>query len=187
MSEPTRRGGTVFTILLALIFVAMAVEVVLLVRQNRELKQTIAELRAGGEPVPQLEPGDTVGPLELLTLDGEAARIAYEDPQTETLLLIFSPHCPACQANMTNWKEIEASGGERPLYYVSTAGVEETREFSDEHLLNGPVLVGDAEALAEYKVGYIPTTLVVGPGGEVRRIWVGVLEEDTVAELSRPA
>ena len=41
------------------------------------------------------------------------------------------------------------------------------------------------DALAGYKVVYIPTTMLIGPGGVVKRVWVGVLSEEALRELQQ--
>lgn len=187
------KGSRFFTVVFAILFLAMAVELVLLIRQNRELKKTVAELQArhaaGREDIVTLEEGETVVPLALADLEGSPARVGYDDPGRDSLLLIFSPDCPACEENMARWKELERTNvpEERQLYYISTTGQERTRRFVDEHGLDGPVFVAAAGALAGYKVAYIPTTILVGPGGVVKRVWVGVLSEEDLDELKRHA
>ena len=46
-TQASKRGATLFRATLAVFFVAMAVELVLLTLQNRELKATVAELQQG--------------------------------------------------------------------------------------------------------------------------------------------
>jgi len=185
MSET--RGNRFFTIVFVVLFVLMAVELVLLIRQNRSLKRTVAELSAGQHQgqVPTLEEGETVLPLSLSDLDGQTARVGYDHPGRDSLLLIFSPDCPACKQNMSGWQEIAKHNvaGERDLYFISTAGQARTQQFVAEYGLEGPVLVAQADALTGYKVAYIPTTLLIGPGGVVKRVWVGVMSEEELEEL----
>lgn len=185
------KGSRLFTIIFAVLFLAMAVELVLLIRQNRGLKQTIAELQArhasAREEIPTLEEGETVEPLSLIDLDGKPANVGYDDPERDSLLLIFSPDCPACKENMAGWKVVEQADVEqaRKLYFISTAGEERTRQFVEEYALDRPVFLAGADALSGYKVAYIPTTLLIGPGGVVKRVWVGVLSEDALEELQQ--
>ncbi len=58
-------------------------------------------------------------------------------------------------------------------------------DFAREHALP-EVLIAGKEALARYKLEEIPTTILVGPGGIVKKVWVGVLTPDAVAELGTP-
>ena len=183
-------GDRLFGIFLVVVFAVMTVELVLLARQNRQLKTNLSRLQGemmanrGGE-VPSLKIGEVLEPLLLPTLNGEPRRLAYDDPVRNTILLIFSPDCPACQENMSNWKRLQEScdPNRERLFYVSTAEGEKTAEFARDHALPEPVLLSDHEALTRYNVFSIPTTVVVGPGGVVKRVWVGVLPEDALDAL----
>ena len=80
--EPTSDSqpgeNRLFNIGLAVLFVSLVVVAGLLIRQNRDLKATIASLQAaaGGQDVPRLEPGDVVEPFSLPALDGSTATTA---------------------------------------------------------------------------------------------------------------
>jgi peroxiredoxin len=175
-------GDRLFRIFLVVVFVAMVVELVLLVKQNHELKAQLSDLMAASGQqgiVAALKEGEFVAPLALPSLSGEITEIDYDDPEVATLLLIFSPDCPACKANMDNWRVLEQEGdsGCTRLFYISTADADSTRGFAADHGLLGPVLIAGQEDLAGYKVSHIPTTIVVGPHGVVQRVWVGVMPD----------
>jgi len=180
----------VFTVLFAVLFLGMAVELVLLTRQNRALKASLAETQgecaAAQESVaPSLRIGDVMEPLTLGSLAGETIELAFDDPRGDVLLLIFSARCPACNENLPNWKRIERIGGpEGPrIYYVSTDEETVAREFAAEHELQKPVLVADSREL--HRVNHIPTTIQIGPEGIVRNVWVGVLPAEALVEIER--
>jgi peroxiredoxin len=182
-----RLADRLFHVVLTIVFVAMAVEIVLLVRQNRELEATVSELAARLESLaapPALAVGETVSPLELRSLDGSPTEIAYDDG-VDTVLLVFSPDCPACEANIDRWKRLAEANDPtcNRMYWVSTADAERTRPFTERHALPPPVLIGTGEALAAYKVTHVPTTVVVGPGGVVESVWVGALSDDAEADI----
>ncbi len=191
MTEPRKRslGDRLFTWLLGVVFAVMVVELVLLTRQNRDLKAAVSSLHqqlSSMRSAISLKEGEVVEPLELPTLTGERVRLAYDDPDRDTILLVFSPDCPACEENLDGWRRLSAAHdpAREALVYVSTAEPEKTREFARDHALPDPVLLSDAEALTRYKVQEIPATIVVGPGGVVKRVWVGVLSEEAL-ELFR--
>ena len=167
------------------VFVVMAVELVFLARQNRDLKAALSSVHqqlSSMRTASSLKEGEVVEPLELPTLTGERMRLAYDDPDRETILLVFSPDCPACQENLEGWKRLFAAHDpvREELVYVSTAEREKTADFAAAHALRGPVLVSDAHTMATYKVLEIPATIVVGPGGVVKKVWVGVLSEEAL-------
>jgi len=187
MSEPGERsaGERRFLWLLSAVFVIMAVELVLLARQNRSLKVVVAALEQQlgvMRSAASLKAGDVLQPLELPTLSGESMRLAYNDPVRDTILLVFSPDCPACAENLESWSRLQAAHDpdRESLVYVSSAGAEATQAFASDHGLPGPVLVSGAQSLNGYKVNEIPATIRVGPGGVVKRVWVGVLSEEAL-------
>jgi hypothetical protein len=181
---------TVFGVIAVLIFLSMAVELVLLIKQNRELKAEISTLQADlasarEQTLPTFQIGEVVEPLNVVSIHGEPAQITYDDESLDTVLLIFSPNCPSCAVNMENWKELEALLNREldRIYYVSTMGGEETLPFIEEHQPDGPVFISDDNALLDYRVTYIPTTMEIGPGGVVKNVWVGELPDEAAAEI----
>ena len=91
-------SSTLMVLTLALIVIAL-----LLARQNHALKARVADLQQEAiESRPSLKAGEIVAPLSLPSLDGELVEVSYEPGQPETLLLFFSPGCPACMENMDN-------------------------------------------------------------------------------------
>ena len=184
----TKGPSSAYRILLAVAFVAMAALLVLLIRQNRELKAAMAALQAAADETPEqtpltlLESGDTVTPLDIRDLDGNPVRVGYDADQGDTVLLVFSPQCPACRQNVPSWNAMqEAHAGDSTTFYsVSGAAPEPTREFVAEAGVRGDVLVANADELRDYKVTHIPTTIVIGPGGIVKRVWVGILPDEAL-------
>src|SRR3990172_9253490 len=109
MTEPRKRGlgDRLFPWFMGAVFVVMAVELVFLARQNRDLKAALSSVHqqlSSMRTASSLKEGEVVEPLELPTLTGERMRLAYDDPDRETILLVFSPDCPACQENLEGWK-----------------------------------------------------------------------------------
>ncbi len=182
-------GQRLLTSFIGLVFLAMAVALIFLAKQNHDLKAALPQLQeelgAARNAAASLKAGEVLEPLELPTLAGEVRRLAYDDPSTDTILLIFSPECPACRDNFDNWKKVEAAHDPRRggLFYVSTAEPEKTVDFAKNHSLPDPVLLSDPSALAKYKVDEIPMTILVGPGGVVKKVWVGTLSRDALEQL----
>src|SRR5262245_16169552 len=137
MSEPGKRSvwDRVYTVFLCAAFVVMAVELVLLARQNRNLKASVAFLQqqvSSMRNAVSLKEGEVLEPLELPTLTGEPLRLAYDDPARDTILLVFSPDCPACQDNMANWTKLQEKHdpARETLVYVSSAEADKTRAYA---------------------------------------------------------
>ena len=133
-----------------------------------------------GRKLPPLEPGEIVEPLILRTLDGAPVRLDYRE--TETVLMVFSPNCPACRYNMEGWKRLvaERAGEGRRFYYVSTALAGRTQTYVERFELQAPVLVGEPEELKGLRIRLIPATIVIEPGGRVRGSWIGEMPRDAL-------
>jgi len=171
---------------LVVLVLALVVISGLLIRQNRELKSMLAAQHADQfEDVPQLELGEVVQGFTLPELDGSPTELDYSQSGSETLLLFFSPDCPACNRNFPNWQEIESAGRRenRRVVFVSTVDEEKTRQYVADKQLRSEVLIGNPDVLARYKIARIPTTVQVDAGGVVSGVWIGVLPEDVVTAL----
>ncbi|MDH3628619.1 MAG: redoxin domain-containing protein [Acidobacteriota bacterium] len=174
----------ILNIALVVMVVALVVISGLLIHQNRQLRAMLeSQYNAELEEIPRLEVGDVVEGFTLPALDGAQTNLDYTD--RETLLLFFSPDCPACKTNFANWQAIEDSdlGDNRRVVFISTVDEERTRQYVADKNLRSEVLVGSPSVLDRYKVARIPTTVQVGPGGVVNGVWIGVLSEAVVAEL----
>jgi len=177
-------GQRGFSLALAVVFIAMGVELLLLMRQNRELRTTVSEAREDldrtrQQLIPFVRVGDRVPPLALPGLDGRPVHIDFDVPGQDTILLIFSPDCSACDLNRNSWERLhtgETTPGRR-AFYVSTAGAGATRLFAEQRSLPEPVLIADRDSLIGYRITHIPTTLVIAPGGTIKAAWVGALPD----------
>lgn len=191
-----RRGDRILSFLFGLVLVVMAVELIFLARQNRELKSTVSRLQgellsARSQGIPRLEAGEIVLPVELQTVDGNVDRLAFDDPARDTVLLFFSPDCAACEANLERWRTLrEASDpGRRRLLYVSMAPPDKTVSYAKDHGFLDAVRLASVEIADQYKVHEIPTTVLVEPGGLVTQVWRGQLSDEALQSLveARPA
>jgi uncharacterized membrane protein YphA (DoxX/SURF4 family) len=128
----------------------MAIEVVLLVRQNRELKSRLAMVLGNGG----VKPGEVVPPFKVTRLDGEATEIGYDGVNTKTLLLVFSTRCGACERNLSNWFEIasELKQGPYRVIGISLDPQEQTKSFVLRNSINYSVFMpADATFIQNYK------------------------------------
>lgn len=173
-------GDRLFKVVLVVVLLAWLVVTGLLIRQNMQLKEQVAAL----QPALSLAPGEKVAPLDLMSLGGTPSTIGFRDVD-ETLLLVFSPGCPACGENFPRWDRVtSATAGGRQVVYLSTDSPERTRPYVEERGLAEPVYVADRGTLNRLKIARIPTTLRIGRDGVVTGSWVGVLPDDAVSELS---
>ena len=151
------------------------------------LSLEIRGMKESMRPPQPLVAGMEVESIPIKTLDGTSDTLAYADTDKDTLLLVFTSTCPACNENQPNWRTIYEQN--KDAYRIVGIGLEDAetvaayRETKD---LPFPiVLPEDYPTFAKsYKLTGIPTTIQVDPRGNVVEAWTGVLSTDTVSELS---
>ena len=92
-----------FNRLMALTSVVLAVLVVFLAVQNIQLKRRIADRAT---PPGTLEPGERLGPIQLVNPAGDSSPLVFSPDNPRTVLLFFTPSCPACRATVPVWQEL---------------------------------------------------------------------------------
>ncbi|MBZ5638958.1 MAG: hypothetical protein LAO51_09420 [Acidobacteriia bacterium] len=184
--RPPRRDP--FTLFLVVACIALAVLVLFLARQNRQLKTTMSSLAETHLPADALKTGDTVEPFVLLGVAGRKDRLEVAPDGPTTLLLVFSTHCPACERALPIWNEFLAAG---PPAGVRTLGIETDRPGK------GPEVGGIVPASLQFplfsveqpnpplmaKVPYVPATVLLDGHGRVVRVWFGIPTKEQLGEL----
>src|SRR5712664_2801043 len=79
--------------------VLLAVEAVLLILQNRDLKKLLKSTSMISQVEP-LKPGERVEPVKIQTLDGNTSELMYTDPTRKRLLFVLSTTCPNCEKTL---------------------------------------------------------------------------------------
>jgi hypothetical protein len=175
MTKGSARGFPWFTGVVVVACAALAVLVVVLSRQNRELKAALVAADNAARRVEEaLKPGarlasisvvDSAGAESMVSLDGSGGR----------LLLIGSKQCPACESVRPMWQELGA--------WAASANVETICLLTD-----GEPGAGEAELLRmpvfgirrfrESSISKLPTVPVVLllRDGVVERVWPGPYE-----------
>ena len=169
----------------------LAVEVILLSRQNKELKNRLAGFIGNGS-ADILASGDLVPSFTALNSDGEEVEIAYSEMAANTLLFVLAVDCGACQRNLDNWSNIASRLEKSPCRVLGVAldPLDKIKNYVIAHQLNYPVFVpADTGFVRNYKPFVTPQTLLIGATGRVEKIWIGVLEapqqEEILALLKR--
>jgi len=183
-SSQTSFGKTFQRITGIIVVAFLAVEVILLSTQNRELKNRLAMLLGNGI-YGSLKAGETVPPFTANDINGNSVEITYDNMNSKTLLLVFSTTCSACERNLPNWSEIASrlKGSSRRVIGISLDAPDSTRQYVLENELQFTVLVpAEKKFLQDYKISYTPQTIVINPQGRVKQIWNGVLDSQQKAE-----
>jgi peroxiredoxin len=168
--------------LLLLLIVGLCIANGLLIKQNRDLKAAIARKQ------PELlKPGQQVPPLAANTLSGQRQGINYAD-RAKTVLLVFSPQCPACEQTLPYWREIKEScaRNQYQIFGISLDDGAKTNAFLASNGLTLETFVGiEAETKGAYKLSLTPLTIVIDSNGKVERIWPGVFSREMKLEVER--
>ena len=178
-----KSGGKAFNLFLMVACAVMAVLVMLLAMQNRRLKEQVDTLLTPQLPPESLQEGSVLEPLALLDNEGNRVLIDFEggDGQTRTLLMFFSPDCPACRQTLPVWSAVLQDRNPS----IRIAGIRLGPEMNDVPYLSFTVYAPEdgGKSLAG-KIAFVPATMILDAGGTIERLWYGALEEDTQAELA---
>jgi len=165
-------------IILGVVVVLMGIEIIYLIRQNRQLLQFI------NNPVPvhqTLERSVTVPPFSAPDLDGQMVTVGYGPEQPHRLLLWFSTTCPACEENLRFWDDLfqEYASEHIDVLGICTEDPADVRAMTEAYGLDFPVVSIDNLSVVEAYKGFgRPQTVLVGPEGLIRDVWPGSLSED---------
>jgi peroxiredoxin len=167
-----------YAIVLHAVLVIFCLLILLLARENRRLEERLvrAALAAVGGP----EIDDLLPEVPVTELDGIEAVLAFDGQARETVLLVFTTTCPACQKNLEPWRDLHRRFGDRYRFVaVGLDPPEETRRFAEQHDLPYRVVVpADRSAFQRaYGIESVPQTLVVGADGRVKDVQPGVLPQ----------
>jgi len=125
------------------------------------------------QPVTTLQAGERVPELELKTLAGEQATIAFP-AQQPTLIYYFSPTCGWCERNWANFKTIlDASQGQYRVVGLSPTA-KDVDKVLREHDVQFDVYTGVSPEIARaYHLSGTPQTVLVSSKGTVLAAWSG--------------
>ncbi len=172
LAMPKIRLGRATEILLWLVALGVLAENVVLLRQNRRLREALA---------PQIAAGTQLQMLSGLSLDGRQEPVALPSAGSRLLIITFSPGCPACQANQDGWMRLASTLEQRGVrvLWVSRDPIEITRDYCMKH----SIPLSDTLAEPPYRtytqlgLARVPNTLLVGASGTVEKVWPGLLDQ----------
>jgi peroxiredoxin len=170
-------------VILYVIVVAMGIEIIYLILQNRRLQQALTNPRTyfrtltKNQQVPSFRGAD---------VNGKKVFITYTPSSPHTIIFWFSPGCHSCDVNIGFWTELYQKYQNENLRFfgLCVSGPEETRKFIKEFGISFPVIMMSDPILVEsYKGNVIPQTLLIDPEGKVKGAWPGPLEEKQKKEI----
>ena len=181
--EKTKRKVNLVQLFSFALLGLLTIEVVLLIKQNNELRAALG----GQAAIDPLKSGEEVEPIKIRTLDGNFSELNYKDPSREYLLFILSTTCPHCESNLPIWGKINAGkkNANCDVLGVSIHGLEDTKQYAASK--NVPFyLVSVAEDTSfhrKYKIAGVPETILITGTGRVKKAWFGELSSEQASEI----
>ncbi|MBI5475298.1 MAG: redoxin family protein [Ignavibacteriales bacterium] len=166
-----------------IIIVLLGAEVVLLTIQNNQLKN---KLQVYVQPeIDPLRAGDTVKSFRVQTLGGGFEEYRYEDYSSRHLFFILSTSCPHCLRNLPNWNKIaEQRTDNVNIFGISTDDIQLTKNYLETKDVKFYLTsLTDTTFKKNYKIGGVPTTILVNEKGVVENVWVGAFTDSTTNEI----
>ncbi|HVP37242.1 MAG TPA: TlpA disulfide reductase family protein [Terriglobales bacterium] len=171
-----------WSIILIVIVIVMGVEILLLVKENKKLREALSRSRG---PVRILAPEEKVPSLVGVNLKAEELKLIYPSSE-KTVLFFFSPDCPACEENLEFWKTLYKNNSSKKvrIFGVTNSDRDKTEEFVKKFQLTFPVmLISDLKLLDKYKVEMVPQTMLIDTSGKVQKVWPGPLPANYKKEI----
>lgn len=170
---------TGYSAFLHLVLIALAVQVVFLVNENKKLLQR-------NQP-PQLAAGDQLEPMPVMQLGGADTVLDFGPSAEETVLLVFTTTCPVCEDNQVAWRELYERFDEHfSIMGISIGEMASTEEYASAHSLPFPVFVPKEPQgfSTRYKIPAVPQTIHLDRDGKVKNQWAGPLPRESFDQLA---
>jgi len=177
---------TALQVVFVLLMLFLGIEDVVLVLQNRNLKEKINQLT--NRKIELLTPGDRVEDVRAVSLNGDEVRLSYSDSAKKYLLLVFSTTCPHCEKNIPIWSEITRDNQDKCNYVgISTSSLEDTRKFVSMKSISFPTVsvANDTSLGRKYKIVGLPLTILLTRLGVVEKVWMGELTIGQKKEIAQ--
>ena len=166
-----------FQLFLYAALIGLAVEVIFLVRQNRQSRILVQELNQALASL-SLQKGDHVLPFRVIDLRGIPTTISYGRESQKTLLFIFSTECAVCEKNIPFWNYLCENADEKKyrIMGITRNNPFEVQLYVEDQKIKFPVFVSDDLSFWwSYKLFRLPQTILINEQGIVEHVWQGVL------------
>jgi peroxiredoxin len=176
--RPLFTSRNLYYVLLHVVLITLAIQVVILSRQNRQMNQ-----RKSLSVKEQLKEGDT---LDLHQAHAIRGGDHMDTTSSRQLVFVLSTSCPFCRESVPAWKEL-ASKAKSPLavFGISVDSCDSTSEYMKRNNITFPVYIClDAAAFKKAnKINGVPQTILRERGGKVDKVWVGRLDKERLKEV----
>lgn len=179
--EGIRKFASVaFRILLSCVVIGILIENIILVRQNGLLKSGIL--------IERVSAGQHLKNLSGIALDGRIQPIKLPTMTSQRLVIFtFTSGCEFCGEVQPVWAELakDLRQGGISVLWVSGDPVDATKDYCERALIPLSDVVADPPNRTWLQLGLraVPTTIVVGSGGVVERVWSGVITTSSLSQI----
>jgi hypothetical protein len=170
-----------YGIFLHIIVVILAVDVVILASQIKELKQ--GPRRSSSDR--SLQVGDS-----LILGGGKQVYGPIISSSTNAgLYFIYTTKCPFCRRSLSAWSMIDSivSGSHIVVRGVCMDSLQNCLQYSADHRLKFAVFVPDsAERFKKQNhIAGVPCTVLVSDSGRVEKLWLGMVDEEKLSDVKK--
>jgi peroxiredoxin len=173
-------GAKLYFIFLHIVIVIFGIEIVILAKQNREMKD-----HAQSPSMEQVKIGDRLS-FDSLILHTEES-YPFNNGKSK-ILFLFSTTCPFCKENLGKWNNLYSTS-KNPnidILGISLDSKERTEKLILDSSIVFPVLVSPQIKWfsQKNKITGVPITLLVNDSGMVLKLWNGTLEDRALKEVA---
>lgn len=170
----------IFLIFLVIVSVVLNLFLTL---ELRGLKSALAQIKSE-ELESKLILGQTVGPLEVGDVQGQAVRINYNDFQEPTIVYVFSPDCIWCDRNLQNIRHLHEHAKTRYNFVAVSIQKESSQAASEKQDLPFPVYFEPSDTnRREFNFRSTPATYLISKEGKILKFWSGAYGNKTLEDL----
>ncbi len=187
------RATRAFFAFLLVAVCGLSVLVVLLLRQNRDLRNQIEFKRRVEQTsaAPSLAIGETVESLELIAPDKSVTRTTFGEREPATVVFFVSEHCGYCEKAIPLWSEV-LRDSRASLAAAKGPGVRFVGIVAD--ALDDASLTPIAPEIPTFRVqdghktwlirvNATPSAVLLSPLGRVENFWIGETNSAQIEEL----
>lgn len=179
-SENMKSAAKATPIFVSLLCVALIFVNWMLRRANHQLVARVQYLeQLGGPPV-----GGFIRSMVGTDMSGKPMAVDYESENRPSLLLVFSPYCRFSKLNWPLWDQLTSQLPNTKVIYADLTGEVNEKYFESIQVL-APTQTLRMSDIVRVKENFnlTPTTVVLGPKGEIRRVVLGVLTDRDIVKI----